>query len=417
MFRKISKNILRRPAYSLSILLFAAVLSLVLCYLYHSQQQEQQSYERTYASVPVTFRVTALDGSKPESPKYIEGWVADLFSAELLTPNLKPFVGQLYTRVSYAGSYTAKEVGADGLPFEQEKSVTVAGIDSLYVAQELTEDWGGSVQWLEGYDERILQTQEPVLLLPDTMQDTRQLSLTFEASFAIPLSPPQVVTVVKDFTVVGYYSDKGNSNFYCNYSVMSEIYAKLNGGAPAGHNQLLVKSIEEQCAVLNDNGALQQLREAAELWFAKPNPNGEKTQWGHYGYAYYLYALDIDDYMLRTLESDLKSSMRLNKLAAVAVFALSAGAGFLTGFLVIRARKREVALMRTMGSSHTAIFMELALEQLLCLLAGIALGGAVFLWQPVRQLALFGGIYFVGLSISLVIFLSRNLLATMKEDE
>ena len=53
----------------------------------------------------------------------------------------------------------------------------------------------------------------------------------------------------------------------------------------------------------------------------------------------------------------------------------------------------------------------------MCLAAGILLGGAAFLWQPLQRLMLFGGIYFVGLSIALVIFLCKNLLTTIKEDE
>ena len=113
----------------------------------------------------------------------------------------------------------------------------------------------------------------------------------------------------------------------------------------------------------------------------------------------------------------MKSSMQLNKLASVVVFILSAGAGFFTGFLIIRARKREIALMRTLGASHAAIFLDLALEQTVCVLAGILLGGIVFLWQPIDRLAIFGGIYAAGLALALVIFLRKNLLTTIKEDE
>ena len=75
------------------------------------------------------------------------------------------------------------------------------------------------------------------------------------------------------------------------------------------------------------------------------------------------------------------------------------------------------SIMRTMGASHLAIFLELALEQIACVAVGIALGGVYFLWRPMEKLALFGGIYFVGLSVAMVIFLCKNLLTTIKEDE
>ena len=402
MFKRIVRNNLRRPLYSLAVLLFAVVMTVVLCYLHRAGEDEMRSYEQTYASVPVTFRVTDLDGSKPDA---IQGWIADLFTGRGMQPDLAPFVGQLYTRVSYVGSYTTIEEGYGGF-VEMANSVTVAGIGSFYVAEELTEDWGGEVHWFEGYDESVLGTDHLICLVPEEQKDVQEFELTYIHTIAVGF---ETITRKTSHTlkVAGYYVDKGNSRFYCPYSVMQRIYAQLGAS----------KDIEELCAVLNDNNSLPQLREVASQWFAEPNPAGDKTEWDRFGYPYYLYALDIDDYMLYTLEANMKSSMQLNRLASLAVFILSAGAGFLTGFLVIRSKKREIALMRTMGASHLAIFLELALEQLLCIAAGIFLGGAFFLWQPLRKLALFGGIYCIGLSVALVIFLCKNLLTTIKEDE
>lgn len=403
MFRRILRSNIRRPAYSVAVLLFAAVLTLVLCFLHKAGADELRSYEQTYSSVPVTFRVTDLDGSKL---KEIDGWIVDLFSEQGMKPNLEPFVGQLHARVSYQGSYLYDTTDEHGLPVEIERSVTVAGIGSLYVAEELTENWGGEIHWNDGYGESILATEELVCLMPESLKDMQQIELTFTYTYVVN-EQAVTKTTSKTLTVVGYFIDKGNNRIYCPYDVMRQIYAELGTS----------KELEEVCAVLNDNNNLSQLKEVAAQWFAEPNPSGEKTPWGRFDFEYYLYALDVDDYMLRSLETNMKNSMQLNQLASTVVFVLSAGAGFLTGFLVIRARKREIALMRTMGASHPAIFLELALEQLMCVAAGIFVGGAFFLWQPVQKLALFGGIYFVGLSVALVIFLCKNLLTTIKEDE
>ena len=403
MIKRIIRSNIRRPVYSVAIVLFAAVLTAVLCYLHKAGEEELRSYQQTYASVPVTFRVTDLDGSKPGS---VAGWVVDLFSDRGMKPNLEPYVGKLHVRVSRMGSYLYIARDEYGLPVEETGSANVAGIGSLYVAEELTEDWGGAVHWYDGYEESILSTEEPVCLVPESMKDVQQLELSFSHTYTVGLETA-TKTTSHTLQVVGYYVDKGNSRFYCPYPVMQLIFAELGAS----------KELEEVCAELNDNNSLPQLREVAALWFAEPNPSGEQTPWGRFGYDYYWYALDIDDYMLQSLETNLKNSMQLNQLAAAVVFVLSAGVGFLTGFLVIRARKREIALMRTMGASHPAIFLELALEQVACVIAGILLGGAVFLWQPMQKLALFGGIYFVGLSVALVIFLCKNLLTTIKEDE
>ena len=99
------------------------------------------------------------------------------------------------------------------------------------------------------------------------------------------------------------------------------------------------------------------------------------------------------------------------------IFLLSAGAGFLTGFLLVRARKREITLMRTVGASQNKIFAEFAWEQMLCVVLGILLGGSYTLWQPFQNLILFSIIYFSGLAAALIVFLRLNLLNVMKEDE
>ena len=84
---------------------------------------------------------------------------------------------------------------------------------------------------------------------------------------------------------------------------------------------------------------------------------------------------------------------------------------------MIRSRKREIALMRTLGTSNRIVCMELEIEQILCVAAGVIIGGSYSLWEPLGQLCLFAGIYIAGLTAALLVFIRANLLATMKEDE
>ena len=112
----------------------------------------------------------------------------------------------------------------------------------------------------------------------------------------------------------------------------------------------------------------------------------------------------------------MKTNIMINKLGTALVFALSAGAGFLVGFLIVNRRKREIMLMRTMGMPDRTVFRDLFLEQGLCSLAGALFGGAFFLWQPPLRIALFLLLNYAGLALSLVIFLKKNLLTAIKED-
>lgn len=404
MFRQILRRITRQPLFSVAVILFATVLAVILCHLNQSALAEQKSFEEAYAAVPVTFRVTDLDGSKSSN---LRSWVVELFDEEKsLPPSLASFVKALHVRTDTTGEIAYKKLNDTGELTDGSKYVTLAGITSLYVAEELTPDWGGDVVWLEGYDESILQSEESVCLVPEAWKDMQQI-VFFKEDFYYQGQTPVTLQSKRTLTVVGYYTDKGNTRLYCPYDLIVRILAEVKQSI----------YIDEICGTLLDNHSLPELREVAAKWFAEPNPSGEKTPWGRFDMEYYLYALDIDDYMLQNLSSSMKNSIRMNQLASAVVFILSAGAGFLTGFLVIRSRKRELNLMRTMGASTAAIFAEFSLEQLFCIAIGIALGGSYCLWQPIGRLALFGGIYTAGLTLALVIFLRKNLLTTIKEDE
>lgn len=410
MFKHIFIRNIRQPLSNIAVLLFAAVLTVVLCWLNQAQAEEQRSYAEAYASVPVFFKVTDLDGSKVKTVGGIEGWVVDLFGEQGLKPNLALYVEELHIRVSYY-NVIHKYPGYDPVrgPMEMTRTLTFTGISSTRVAEELTAGWGGSITWYDGYDESILQSDELVCIVPEELKDTTQLDVEFEYYVYLkgPDSDAELRWIPCTFKVVGYYKDAGNTRIYIPYPTMEAFYAKMGSS----------KEIEALGAILKDNNDLAALRETAAYWFAEPNPMGDPTPWGRYGYDYYFYALDIDDTMLNTLSAEMKNSIRMNKIASTIVFVLSAGAGFLTGFLVIRSRKREIALMRTMGASQSAIYLELAMEQLICVAAGILLGGGYALWQPAGQLCLFGGIYFLGLTAALLVFLRKNLLTTIKEDE
>ena len=413
MFRNIYRRNTRQPLAALAVLLFAAVLTVVLCHLHKSGREELQSYEETYASVPVFFKVVDLDGSKPKDNTGINGWVVDLFEDDWLKPTLMPYVRDIHVRVSLSGNYFLQDENGEPVcneaGIQQTRTQTTTGVSSTRVAEELTEGWGGKIYWNEGYDESILMTDEFVCLVPESMKHYQKLELYYIHSYNPSGSMGDSVEkeIKRTFQVVGYYTDPGNSRIYCPYETLAWIHAYLNKS----------KTIEEIGAILNDNTKLDALKTDAAEWFATPNPMGDKTPWGRYDFEYYLYAMNFDDTMLHSLETNMKNSMRLNTLASAIVFALSAGAGFLTGFLVIRSRKQEISLMRTMGASQKSIFTELALEQMLCIALGIVLGGSYGLWQPVLRLLLFGGIYFVGLTAALIVFLRKNLLTIMKEEE
>lgn len=405
MRERIFKRNLRQPFAAVAVILFAAVLTAALCFLDQAKQEEQKSFEEAYAAVPVYFKVTDLDGSRVTAKNGIQGWMADLFLESRLWPKITPYIGEVSIRIKYYASWKHLDY-VNGYLKTVKDPVVMTGITSTRVATELTAGMGGSIHWLEGYDESVFATDETVCIVPEHLKGEESVEMYFEYKENMDYGTPIMRTHTDNFRVVGYFTDPGNNRIYCPYLTLEWICAKLQ----------CTKNIEEIGAILKDNNQLEELRETAAYWFAEPNPSGAKTPWGRFD-EYYAYALDIDDNMLRSLTSEMKTSMRINQFASAMVFVMSAAAGFLTGFLVIRSRKRQVILMRTVGAPQKDIFKEFFAEQLAFVGIGILIGGLYMLWRPILLLLLFVVIYAAGLALSLKIFLDNNLLTVIKEEE
>ena len=132
---------------------------------------------------------------------------------------------------------------------------------------------------------------------------------------------------------------------------------------------------------------------------------------------FYKFALEVNDDNLFDLAAILEDSIKFNRTVTVFVVILSVISGFLVGFLMVRRCKRDIMLMRMVGESNARVYVGFALEQMICIILGIAIGGAYYKWNPMDKLAIFAIAYFVALSLALVIFMSKKLIKNVKEDE
>lgn len=391
MISYLKARLLRRPTPALAVLLFAAALTVSLCALQASNDAAEARYEELYRTLPVEVNVTNLAGTKSDDLA-IPGWVLELFNGEgLFTMDLDEYVTDLQVRLRY--------------PIMSGPGSTLIGISSLRIAPELAQENNGAVTWFPGYDESIFITEETVCIVSEQVaQQIQEAELSFIYS-PDPLSPPNEHSCT--LKIVGtYVSDSGSSMVFCPLAVAEEVFQGLAAD----------REIDAISARVIDNRKLDQFRLFAASWFAEPNPTGTKTEWDFAGYKYYPYALDIDDSLLKAAENTLENSLFINGLCTWLIFGLSAGAGFFISFLMIRQRKREIALMRTMGTGQGSIFLGLLAEQMILVVLGITLGGCWFRWQPMERLTIFGGVYLAGLVTALAVFLRNNLILAIKEE-
>ncbi len=390
MIRHTIRRLQRMPVPAIGVLLFAAILAMVLCSLQKANEEEMTKYQETYHAIPVEFTVTNLSGTK-STDLNISSWFAEAFASGLAS-----FITDLQKVCNH------RITG-------QNSGYILFGITSTALSPELRPENGCHIQWREGYDEGIFVGSDLVCLVPDSMPVSmdEETGIDYvELDFTDEITDDPIECSYK-LQVIGTYKGGAGNAVYCPFSVCKQVYSALGE----------TFSVQAIRATLKNNDDLEELHREAKKWFAEPNPLGEQTPWGEHGYAYYPFALDINDDLLQRTSATLQNSITTNRICAVLVLCLSAAAGLLIGFLMVRNRKREIALMRTMGTPDRSIYVSFMLEQMLCFGVGILCGGAYNRWRPTSQLAILAVVFFAGLTAALRICLRKNLMTTIKEED
>ena len=380
----------RKPVVALAVILFAAIMTLSLVGLYSGMDATAAEYEQICSQIEVRCAVTNLAGNQSDRLGIYPGTVS------LFTDPAASTLAELLEDVQIKGSTTVTW---------NEKDYTLVGITSAQADARLLPENGCTIFWNGGADESIFGGKSMVCLIPLELQKELVKAELPGSSFLFHISAAyqQETAYDGELTVGGTYAGGNDTVIYCPWEAYTAILESMGRTAKA----------DSLSALLLDNQNLQLLRETASEYFAEPNPNMAGLE----SVGDYIYALDINDSKLAQAKVDFNNSMAVNRAAVGVVLVLSAGAGFLIGFLMVRSRKREIALMRTMGTPDSSIYFGFVLEQMLCVVVGIALGGAYNRWEPIERLGILAAIYFVGLTAALVIFLRKNLLTTIKEDE
>lgn len=394
MFLHALRRLRRTPVPAIGILLFAAALSIVLCILQKSNDTELEKYNETYHTIPVQVSITNLSGTSYTNLGISEQ-IADFFTSE---DCLGKYMKDLQKVCSH--SIQGDHFGSK-----------LVGVTSLELSPELWAENGTTIEWETGQSEQIFAGNEPMCLIPntlDTQTDEKTRAEYVELLFEV-MGRDELKSHTLRLQVAGTYRGGDGRSIYCPYPVCAQVFIEFN-------EFMVTQSMR---ATLKNNDDLEAFRAEAKQWFAEPNPLGEKTPYegNEFIQKYYPLALSINDELLQRAALTLQTSITTNQICTVIVMTLSAAAGFLIGFLMVRNRKKEIALMRTMGTPNRSIYLGFALEQMLCVVLGIVLGGSYNGWHPADRLGILAVIYFVGLTVALQIFLHKNLLTTIKEDE
>ncbi|HOS18963.1 MAG TPA: hypothetical protein PK438_06720, partial [Clostridia bacterium] len=135
-------------------------------------------------------------------------------------------------------------------------------------------------------------------------------------------------------------------------------------------------------------------------------------------------ALAIQDELFRETIAEIKDNLSMLRLLLPALYALSAGVGFLASFLFMRGRTREFAVMRLLGVSRPRVTGLVFLEQLVLGALGCLAGAATGVgmqgaggFSRLFSAALFVLCYLAGALISVGWMTNVSVMALLKADE
>ncbi len=396
---------------------FAALMTFSLCGLNAASEAEIRKYEDAYNSLPVVMTVTSLTGIRDDGLE-LPSWVVNVFTDPPMNTLTKDL--EVKMTLTSGGNGVTRGYAGIGTTDDPEFSVRVdkiIGLTSPWLDEELDEDsityyahWDASLFRSQADDTYVTgsgggQREDYYIIVPRELYEKGCAAVTFEFSYDDTFDSFPRTTIERTFYVAGSH-DLGEGIFYCPYSFL--VRAMKDIGMP--------RYADSVRATVAKNAWLDKVKDRVDDWFVEPSLTAERVPWNYSYYFYYPFALDIDESALIRAGEVMQTNIMINKIGTILVFALSAGAGFLVGFLIVNRRKREIMLMRTMGMPDRDIFRDFFLEQGLCALAGALFGGIFFLWRPLWRVGLFLLLNFAGLALSLVIFLRKNLLTAIKED-
>ena len=315
------KNFSRNKSITLAAVAAVAALTLFVLLYMNSIRIYQQELRNTYANMTV------------------EGWIEG--SKKGRAPVL---TREEYTAVVESGFVAnhSAQITCSGL---SEQGIWLYGLEKAETEPNLAAELS-YVQWQEGWDSSLFGGSGPVCLAP------RGAGLELGETMVFPLKKDSPETL--ELTVVGLYGSYGGGmlqRFYCPLTPLREAF--LAAGLSFNYSGLDVvftglENLETFKAAMLEQGL-------------------------HTGEA----KLRIDDTLMQQTTGQLKQQIALLEGLLPVLLVLVAAIGFVLSFLLLRGRKKEAAVLRSLGMRRNAVFTvllgETALQAAIGCLSGCGL--------------------------------------------
>lgn len=348
----------RRRFKSLAVIGVSLVLVLFMNIYAESIVKHQAALNDLHAGIEVTGNITSHDGSILDDLD-ISGYVIGLLEES-------GFIAQgLYTRNLRCLQGPWPQLGPVELYAMLVSAPKLVGATDIAAISSFAPEGTSLPEYMEGYDQGLFSSQERVCIASGNFLQENGLELGDEIKLTVAENPKKIEdnychgTVI--LQIVGTYQSNKlyNDPLYCPGGAMQDICREIEL-PPAWDSARFTIANTQQ---LNHFKALLR-----RLGFVSLNQvQSEEISKDRRGFI-------INDSILTDATASVTGYIALSRILYPIIYLLCAGIGFVVSYLLVRLRKPEFAIMRSLGTSRAAGFMTLFLEQALLAMIGAGLG-------------------------------------------
>ena len=230
------------------------------------------------------------------------------------------------------------------------------------------------IRWLDGYSDADFAGEEKICALPESMLEEKGIELGDTVLFLYTDTgyfSVVVIGMVEVKVVAAYAADTAKSyvfspiNYHPSIEAMEAYYGEYFSGYSS--DSIAVRTYDSFLFTLGNSNDLDVLRQALDKSGFTYVHSGDRSR---------PYAIIEDEIFLNTTHS-MERQIQYVGVLYDALYLIAGVIGFVLAWLLSLSRRKEIAVMRAMGTQRYRILLNFTFEQAALSTVGILLGAAV----------------------------------------
>ena len=404
------KHIYRSFMKCFSMMCVILAFIMLFCYFSNSIKEQETKLDLIYKDVPIYVEVSDYKGNNRTKLALPDGFYVETFVSK------KEELSKYLKDVCLRRELSILDFSGSDLKIESFKLI---GVTNMRYEEDLRKANAPNfeIEFQESFDYDIFKNTSDLCLVSEELLnktgkkigDMIYINLVTEPSIHTGKNEegfPMVYPVKSKFSIAGVIKGGKINEIFCSWNKAAELGAQSNSNS--------TKYTDILRATLNDNYKLNEFKEKAMEYYVSA---GSRLFTGTMVYALTVY----DDTFINTV-LQIRRNIKFLKAVYPLVVVFSFVIGYLISYLFTRNRKKEVAVMRSLGISKFKVFITIMAELFAINIIGTLLGVVICKYLlkinvTINEITLFLIASTLGAALSTIRISSGSVMAIMKDKE